>query len=55
MSFVLRFSPTGLTTAKYDEIISQLSAAGAGAPKGRRYHVCFGDTNNLLYLRSGKI
>jgi len=48
MSFVLRFTPTGLTTAKYDEIIAQLNAAGAGAPKGRSYHVCFGDPNNLF-------
>ena len=48
MSFVLRFTPTGLTAAKYDEVIKQLSAAGAGAPKGRSYHVCFGDPNNLF-------
>jgi hypothetical protein len=48
MSYVLRFTPTGLTTAKYDEIITQLNAAGAGAPKGRSYHVCFGDPNNLF-------
>jgi len=48
MSFVLRFSPTGLTAAKYDEVMKQLNAAGAGAPKGRSYHVCFGDPNNLF-------
>ena len=48
MSFVLRFTPTGLTAAKYDEVIKQLDAAGAGAPKGRSYHVCFGDPNNLF-------
>jgi len=48
MSFVLRFTPTGLTAAKYDEIIKQLNADGAGAPKGRSYHVCFGDPNNLF-------
>ena len=48
MSFVLRFTPTGLTAAKYDEVIKQLHAAGAGAPKGRSYHVCFGDPDNLL-------
>ena len=47
MSFVLRFTPTGLTAAKYDEVIKKLNAAGAGAPKGRSYHVCFGDPNNL--------
>ena len=48
MSFVLRFTPTGLTAAKYDEIIKQLNVAGAGAPNGRSYHVCFGDPNNLF-------
>ena len=48
MSFVLRFTPTGLTAAKYDEVIKQLDAAGAGAPKGRSYHVCFGDPNSLF-------
>jgi hypothetical protein len=47
MSFVLRFTPTGFTAAKYNEVIKQLNAAGAGSPKGRSYHVCFGDTNNL--------
>ena len=47
MSFVLRFTPTGFTAAKYDEAIKQLNAAGAGAPKGRSYHVCFGDPDNL--------
>lgn len=47
MAFVLRFTPKGMTVAKYDEVIQKLKAAGAGAPKGRTYHVCFGDPNNL--------
>ena len=47
MSFVLRFTPKNFTAAKYDEVIRQLNAAGAGAPKGRSYHVCFGDPDNL--------
>ena len=47
MSFVLRFTPAGFTAAKYNEVIKQLNAAGAGSPKGRSYHVCFGDPNNL--------
>ena len=47
MSFVLRFTPVGFTAAKYNEVIKQLNAAGAGSPKGRSYHVCFGDPNNL--------
>ena len=47
MSFVLTFTPTGFTAAKYEEVIKQLEAAGAGAPKGRSYHVSYGDPENL--------
>ncbi len=47
MSFVLRFTPSGFTAAKYAEVIKQLEAAGAGSPKGRSYHVCYGDPDNL--------
>jgi hypothetical protein len=47
MSFVLTFKPSGFTAAKYDEAINQLNAAGAGAPKGRSYHVCYGDPNSV--------
>jgi len=47
MSFVLRFKPSGFTAARYDEVIKQLNAAGAGSPKGRSYHVCYGDPNSV--------
>jgi hypothetical protein len=47
MAFVMRFAPKGMTAAKYDEVIKQLAAAGADAPTGRLYHVCFGDKDNL--------
>jgi hypothetical protein len=47
MSFVLKFKPAGFTAAKYDETVKQLDAAGAGAPKGRSYHVCYGDPNGV--------
>ena len=47
MSFVLTFTPSGMTAAKYDECIQKLNAAGAGAPKGRSYHVCYGDSNGV--------
>jgi hypothetical protein len=47
MSFVLTFKPSGFTAAKYDEVLKQLAAAGAGAPKGRSHHVCFGDPKGL--------
>ncbi|HEY8781909.1 MAG TPA: hypothetical protein VIM16_09860 [Mucilaginibacter sp.] len=47
MALVLKFKPAGFTTAKYDEAIKQLNAAGAAAPKGRSYHVCCGDPNSV--------
>ncbi len=47
MAIVIRFTSQGMTAAKYDEIVRRLEAAGAGAPAGRLYHVCFGDKENL--------
>ena len=47
MAFVLTFTPSGFTAAKYDEVIKQLNAAGAAAPKGRSYHVCYGDPKGI--------
>lgn len=47
MPVLLRFTPAGMTAAKYHETVSRLEAAGAGSPPGRLYHVCFGDENNL--------
>jgi hypothetical protein len=47
MSFVLTFTPSGMTATKYDEVIEKLNAAGAGSPKGRSYHVCYGDPNSV--------
>jgi len=47
MSFVLHFKPSGFPLAKYQEAIKQLEAAGAGSPKGRSYHVCYGDPNSV--------
>jgi hypothetical protein len=47
MSFVLTFFPPGFTATKYAETVKQLEAAGAGSPKGRSYHVCYGDPNGV--------
>ncbi len=47
MAFVLTFTPSGFTAAKYGKVIEQLNAAGAEAPRGRSYHVCYGDPENL--------
>ena len=32
------FTPSSFSTATYDEALSKLEAAGAGAPAGRLYH-----------------
>ena len=50
MAFVLRFSPDGMTADKYDECINKLKAAGAGAPKGRSYHVAYGGANGIKVI-----
>jgi hypothetical protein len=47
MSFIIHFEHGGFTTAKYEDALGQLSAAGQGSPEGRNYHVCHGDPNNL--------
>jgi hypothetical protein len=39
MALGIYFVHEGFTPEKYDEAIRQLEAAGAGAPKGRTYHV----------------
>ena len=47
MAFVVKFKPEGFTAAKYQETIKKLEAAGAGAPKGRTFHVSYGDANGV--------
>jgi len=47
MSYFLTFATDGMTADKYDEVMKRLKASGAGNPKGRLYHVCYGDRNNL--------
>lgn len=39
MALGFYFTPSSFTPAQYDEAVSQLAAAGAGAPAGRLYHV----------------
>ena len=48
MSIVVRFKPTSLTAAIYDENTRQLEEAGVERlPEGLDYHVCFGADGNL--------
>jgi hypothetical protein len=39
MALGIYFVHKGFTPEKYGEAIKQLEAGGAGAPKGRKYHV----------------
>ena len=41
MALGIYFPFVGLTTEKYDEAVKRLEANGAGAPKGRQFHVAF--------------
>jgi hypothetical protein len=47
MSIVVRFSPTNVTTEKYDETLRRLKEAGAFPPDGMEYHILFGPDENL--------
>ncbi len=48
MSIVVRFSPTALTSEKYDESLRRLEEGeGAFPPDGLDYHVCFGSEGSL--------
>lgn len=35
------YFPASMSAAQYDEAVEKLEQAGAGAPKGRTYHVAF--------------
>ena len=47
MSIVVRFSPTGLTKAKYDSTHAAIEASGPFPPNGLDYHICFGTDGDL--------
>ena len=47
MAMVIKFKHKGFNVAKYQKAIKQLEAAGLGNPKGRSYHVSYGDSNEL--------
>ena len=43
------FKPSSFTPETYDETISRLEAAGAGAPAGRLYHVAL-ETDGQIHV-----
>ena len=47
MSVVARFTPTNLTTEKYEESLRRLKETGEFPAEGMEYHICFGSEGNL--------
>jgi hypothetical protein len=47
MSIVVRFSPVGLTAAKYDAVSERIQNAVEWPPDGMDHHLCFGSDGNL--------
>ena len=50
MAIATVFTPKSMSATQYDEIIRRLEQAGAGKPKGRAYHVCYGSGDKLNVL-----
>jgi len=47
MSIVVRFSPLGLTKAKYDEATARVQDSTDWPPEGMDHHLCFGEDGDL--------
>ena len=47
MSILVRFSPSGLTAEKYDEVSGRVQQGPEWPPDGLDYHCCFGDDGDL--------
>jgi hypothetical protein len=47
MAIGIYFAPTSMTVDQYAETVQRLKKAGAGHPKGRRYHACFGEADKV--------
>lgn len=50
MAIVVKFSVSGMSADKYETVLRQLEAAGAGAPPGRLYHASYGSHENLQVI-----
>jgi hypothetical protein len=49
MALGFYFTPSTFTPSKYDDTITRLEAAGAGAPAGRLYHVAL-ESDGLIQV-----
>jgi len=50
MALAILFNQASMNATQYDACIKRLEAAGAGSPKGRLYHVCFGTDDQRRVL-----
>lgn len=50
MAIVVTADVSGLNESNYNESIRLAKNKGLGSPKGRLYHVCYGDKQNLQVL-----
>ena len=49
MAIVVQFRVENMSAAKYDAVM-QSAAANTAAPKGRLYHICYGEPGNLQVI-----
>lgn len=47
MSIVVRFPPSNVTKEQYDAVRKALDESGDWPPEGCRFHVCFGDEQDI--------
>lgn len=47
MAIAVVFTPPSMNARQYDEVIRKLELAGAGKPKGRLRHFCYGSGDQL--------
>jgi hypothetical protein len=50
MAIIAKFAVDGMSSSKYEQILSTLDDMGLGAPPGRLYHVCYGSSDNLQVI-----
>ena len=50
MAIIAIFEVKGANSSKYDEVIRRLTDIGERQPDGQKYHICYGDTNNLQVI-----
>ena len=48
MAIAVYFNPESMGKADYEEAVARLEKAGAGNPKGRSHHSCFGPDEKLM-------